>query len=94
MFYGMKKVGYISALNLVNSDRLSAENHGTRLVYLAGKEIGSNYSPTPSANNIHMTVKKLFVIPVPGGDVTHLPNSPWAGIMTSYINYSRLGRLW
>ncbi len=24
----------------------------------------------------------------------HLPNCPWAGIMTSYINYSRLGRVW
>ncbi len=24
----------------------------------------------------------------------HLPNSPWAGIMTSYIIYSRLGRVW
>ncbi len=28
--------------------------------------------------------------PQPG---CHLTNSPWAGIMTSYINYSRLGRV-
>ncbi len=40
------------------------------------------------------TVKKLFNIPVPPQPDCHLPNSPWAGIRTSYVNYSRLGRLW
>jgi hypothetical protein len=29
--------------------------------------------------------------PQPG---CHLPNSPWAGIITSNINYYRLGRVW
>jgi hypothetical protein len=38
-------------------------------------------------------VKKAFRCfrPQPG---CHLPNSPSAGIMTTYINYSRLGRVW
>ncbi len=37
------------------------------------------------------TIKKAFrdSRPQPG---SHLPNSPWAGIMTSYINYSCPGR--
>jgi hypothetical protein len=42
----------------------------------------------------HMyTVKKAFRYSrhQPG---CHLPNSPWAGIVISYINYSRLGRVW
>jgi hypothetical protein len=39
------------------------------------------------------TVKKAFRYsrPQPG---CHVPNSPWVGIMTSYINYSCLGRVW
>jgi hypothetical protein len=43
--------------------------------------------------SLSYTVKKAFrySCPQPG---CHLPNYPWAGIMTSYINYSRLGRVW
>ncbi len=39
------------------------------------------------------TVKKAFRYsrPQPG---CHLPKSPWAAIMTSYINYSYPGRVW
>jgi hypothetical protein len=41
----------------------------------------------------HYTVKKLFDVPVPSRDVTSKTFS-WAGIMTSYINYYRLRRVW
>ncbi len=39
------------------------------------------------------TVKKAFrySCPQPG---CHLPDSPWAGIETSYVNYSCPGRVW
>jgi hypothetical protein len=39
------------------------------------------------------TVKKRFAsFPSPAG--MSLPNSPWAGIMTSLLNYSCPGRVW
>ena len=37
------------------------------------------------------TVKKAFRYSQPG---CHFTNSPWAGIIMSYINYSRRGRVW
>ncbi len=36
------------------------------------------------------TVKKASIFPSPAG----MPNSPWAGIMKSFINYSSSGRVW
>ncbi len=48
---------------------------------------------TKTDMHVWYTVKKAFRYsrPRPG---CHLPNSPWAGIMTSCINYSRLGRVY
>jgi hypothetical protein len=42
-------------------------------------------------NTIHCKKAFRYSRPQPG---CHLPNSPWAGIMMSHINYSRLGRAW
>jgi hypothetical protein len=37
---------------------------------------------------LHRKKSFRYSFPQPG---CHLPNSPWAGIMTSFINYFRLG---
>ncbi len=45
----------------------------------------------PLANPPLQPHRERYSRPQPG---CHLPNSTWAGIMTSYINYSHLGRVW
>jgi hypothetical protein len=40
---------------------------------------------------VHRKKAFRYSRPQPG---CHLPKSPWAGKMTSYINYSRLARVW
>jgi hypothetical protein len=49
---------------------------------------GGEWTHACATPYVHRKKAFRFSRPQPG---CHLPNSPWAGIMTSYINYSRKG---
>ncbi len=70
----------------------SGYSHGVNTLFLNIKEGVSMSCNNSGAFDLY-TIKKAFRYSrsQPG---CHLPNSPWAGIMTSYINYSCPGRVW
>jgi hypothetical protein len=72
------------------ADREKRSNIFSVVIYLIYRAKQTKQRCFPS---LSYTVKKAFRYsrPQPG---CHLPNYPWAGVVTSYINYSRLGRVW